>query len=112
MIADIFNMCYNRFEGEDLSSKERLKAQREQFRSWLEQQVAERKAADNDRKVAQAAFDDALIARDKRACELDKMEQECRRRLDEANLRFNIALVSYIEIIHFNNVNQGFLYNF
>ncbi|KAJ9588991.1 hypothetical protein L9F63_017686, partial [Diploptera punctata] len=81
-----------KFEGEDLSSKERLKAQRDQFRAWLEQQVAERKAADNDRKAAQAAFDAALIARDKRACELDKLEQECRKRLDEATYRFNKAL--------------------
>ena len=88
------NFVNDRFEGEDLSSKERLKAQREQFRSWLEQQMAERKAAENDRKVAQEALDAALIARDKRACELDRMEQECRKRLDEANYRFNKALVS------------------
>ncbi|PSN32995.1 RIB43A-like with coiled-coils protein 1 [Blattella germanica] len=89
-----------KFEGEDLSSKDRLKAQRDQYRSWLEQQVAERRAAENDRKAAQKAYDEAIIARDQRACELDRMEQECRRRLQEANFRFNKALADEQSLQH------------
>ncbi|CAG2063437.1 unnamed protein product, partial [Timema podura] len=81
-----------KFEGEDLSSKERQKTQVEQQRAWLEQQMAEQKAAENERKSAEEAYQAALVARDKRACDLDRMEQETRRRLNEATLRFNKAL--------------------
>lgn len=35
----------------------------------------------------------AVIARDHRAGELDRMERECRYRLGQANLRYNEALV-------------------
>lgn len=85
-----------RFAGEDLKSKDRQKAQCEQYRSWLEQQITEQRAADSDKKAAQKAYDEALLARDKCAYELDRMEQECRRRLTEANLRFNKALVGFL----------------
>jgi hypothetical protein len=85
-----------RFFGEDLGSKDRQKAQHQQYRSWLEQQIIERRTADNDRKAAQRAYDEALLARDQRACELERMEQECRRRLNIANLRFNKALVCFM----------------
>lgn len=84
-----------RFLGEDLRSKERQKAQRQQYRSWLEQQIIEQRAADNDRKAAQKAYDEALLARDKYGCELERMERECRRQLNIANLRFNKALVCF-----------------
>ncbi|XP_021918477.1 RIB43A-like with coiled-coils protein 1 [Zootermopsis nevadensis] len=80
------------FAGEDLANEDRRKAQRDQYRSWLEQQITERRAADSDRKATQKAYDNALLARDRRASELERMEQDCRRRLSEANLRFNKAL--------------------
>lgn len=86
-------LCTYRFAGEDLASEERWKAQQEQCRSWLEQQITERRAADSDRRAAQKAYDEAVLARDKLACELERMEQECQRRINEANLRFNKALV-------------------
>jgi len=84
-----------RFLGEDLRSNERQKAQRQQYRSWLEQQIIEQRAADSDRKAAQRAYEEALLARDKHACELERMERECRRQLSIANLRFNKALVCF-----------------
>ncbi|PNF15395.1 RIB43A-like with coiled-coils protein 1 [Cryptotermes secundus] len=82
-----------KFAGEDLASEKRWKAQQEQCRSWLEQQITERRAADSDKRAAQKAYDEAVLARDKLACELERMEQECQRRINEANLRFNKALV-------------------
>jgi hypothetical protein len=85
--------CTYRFAGEDLASGNRRKAQQEQCRSWLEQQITERRAADSNTRAAQKAYDEAILARDRRACELERMEQECQRRLNEANLRFNMALV-------------------
>lgn len=87
--------CTSRFVGEDLASEERRRAQCKQYRSWLEQQIIERRAADSDREAAKKAYEAAQLAQDKRACELDRMEQECRRRLSEANLRFNKALVGF-----------------
>lgn len=55
--------------------------------------MMEQRAADAERKATEKAYEEALLARDKRACELDKMEKECQRQLREANLRFNKALV-------------------
>lgn len=86
-------LCTYRFAGEDLASEKRRKAQQEQCRSWLEQQITERRAADSNKMAAQKAYDEAVLARDKLACEIERMEQECQRRISEANLRFNKALV-------------------
>jgi hypothetical protein len=93
-LLSLWHFTY-RFLGEDLRSNERQKAQRQQYRSWLEQQIIERRAADSVRKAAQRAYEEALLARDKHACELERMEQECRRQLNIANLRFNKALVCF-----------------
>lgn len=45
-----------RFEGEDLDYEERKKVMADQKNSWLEQQVQERKAAQEERKKAEAAY--------------------------------------------------------
>ncbi|XP_038218975.1 RIB43A-like with coiled-coils protein 2 [Zerene cesonia] len=83
-----------KFEGEDLEYEERKKIMAEQKNAWLEQQVQERKAAEEERKKAEAAYMMAIKARDARAGELDKMERECRYRLGQANLRYNEALAA------------------
>ncbi|XP_075982167.1 RIB43A-like with coiled-coils protein 2 [Anticarsia gemmatalis] len=83
-----------KFEGEDLDYEERKKIMAAQKNSWLEQQVQERKAAQEERKKAEAAYMMAIKARDARASELDKMERECRYRLGQANLRYNEALAA------------------
>lgn len=46
----------NRFEGEDMAFEERKKMMAEQKNSWLEQQVQERRAAQDERKKAEAAY--------------------------------------------------------
>ncbi|XP_068083123.1 RIB43A-like with coiled-coils protein 2 [Anabrus simplex] len=107
-----------KFEGEDLAGKERAKYQIEQNRAWLEQQIAERRAADEERKAAQIAYDEAVLAMDKRACELDRMEQECRRRLKEAHQQFNKVLAEEqaherrLEAVRELEDNQAEIYNF
>ncbi|KAH9644549.1 hypothetical protein HF086_000323 [Spodoptera exigua] len=45
-----------KFEGEDLEYEERKKIMAAQKNSWLEQQVQERKAAEEERKKAEAAY--------------------------------------------------------
>ncbi|CAH1634863.1 unnamed protein product [Spodoptera littoralis] len=83
-----------KFEGEDLEFEERKKIMAAQKNSWLEQQVQERKAAEEERKKAEAAYMMAIKARDNRAGELDKLERECRYRLGQANLKYNEALAA------------------
>ncbi|XP_050355646.1 RIB43A-like with coiled-coils protein 2 [Nymphalis io] len=83
-----------KFEGEDLEYEERKKIMAAQKNAWLEQQVQERKAAEEERKKAEAAYMMAIKARDARAGDLDKLERECRYRLGQANLRYNEALAA------------------
>lgn len=82
-----------------MSSEQRQKIQHEEIRAWLDQQMEEKENAEKSRKLAEQAYEEAVIARDQRALELDKMEKHCRQKLYEACLRFNKALVgtsSYI----------------
>ncbi|KAG8267172.1 Protein Tax-1 [Homalodisca vitripennis] len=83
-----------KFEGEDITTEARRKIQREQQKAWLEQQMLERCRADEERKQAEQVYHDALVARDKRAVQLDEMERECKRKLEQATCRFNQALVA------------------
>ncbi|XP_044748873.1 RIB43A-like with coiled-coils protein 2 [Coccinella septempunctata] len=83
-----------KFEGEDLVSGQRLRIQREQIKAWLDQQMQEKEAALKEQKVAEEAYKAAMVARDERALQLERMEMECRKRLYEANRRFNAALAA------------------
>lgn len=83
----------SRFEGEDLATEARKKIQAEQQRAWLEQQMLERCRADEERKQAEQTYQEALAARDLRALQLDELERECKRKLEQATCRFNQALV-------------------
>lgn len=85
---------FNRFQGEDLMNEDRQKLQKEQTKAWLCQQIQERQAAEKERKEAEDAYKAAIIARDSRAIELDQMERECRKRLELACARYNLALVN------------------
>ncbi|XP_017775784.1 PREDICTED: RIB43A-like with coiled-coils protein 2 [Nicrophorus vespilloides] len=81
-----------KFEGEDLYSKERAAIQREQLKAFLDQQTAEKEAAEKDRIDAENAYKAALMARDQRAVELSNLENECRKRLNKACSEYNRAL--------------------
>lgn len=56
--------------------------------------MLEREAAEKERKAAEDAYKAAILARDQRAIELDNMEKECRKRLQLACCKYNMALVS------------------
>ncbi|XP_053973301.1 RIB43A-like with coiled-coils protein 2 [Hylaeus volcanicus] len=62
------------------------------MRWWIEKQKNERTMEERDRQEAEKAYQEAVISRDKRAMTLDRMERECRRRLNEATASFNRAL--------------------
>lgn len=71
----------------------RRREQREQMQGWIIQQVHERRRADKEKSESERMYQDTVLARDRRALQLDNMERECRRRLNEATARFNLALV-------------------
>ncbi|XP_018561573.1 RIB43A-like with coiled-coils protein 2 [Anoplophora glabripennis] len=81
-----------KFEGEDKQGEERAKIQRDEFRAWLDQQVMEKITTDKERKAAEDAYKAAVVARDQRAMELDRLEKECRKKLHLSCLMFNQAL--------------------
>ncbi|CAH8450110.1 unnamed protein product [Dicrocoelium dendriticum] len=80
------------FDGEDLNGKARNQYQREQMQDWFERQIEERKLAEAAKDEAERLH--ALKRRelDQRACELAKAEEECRRAINLAVRRFNEAL--------------------
>ncbi|XP_011646865.1 RIB43A-like with coiled-coils protein 2 isoform X2 [Pogonomyrmex barbatus] len=81
-----------KFEGEDRNLPVRLKMQKEQMRWWIQRQKEEREAAEKARRDAEEAYQEVVLSRDKRAMALARMEEECRRRLNEATATFNRAL--------------------
>jgi len=82
-----------RFEGEDRNFQERLKEQRKQMRGWIQRQTEEREVAEKVRRDTEKACQEVILSRDERAITLARMEEECRRRLNEATAKFNRALV-------------------
>ncbi|XP_072756418.1 RIB43A-like with coiled-coils protein 2 [Anoplolepis gracilipes] len=81
-----------KFEGEDCNLRERLKVQKEQMRWWIQRQKEEREAIEKARRDTEEAYQEVILSRDKRAMMLTRMEEECRRRLNEATATFNRSL--------------------
>lgn len=77
-----------------MSSDARKKLQLEQTKAWLEQQIKEQRQAEKDRKDAEDAYQAAVVGRDNRAQELDRLERECKTKLQEAICGFNKSLVN------------------
>lgn len=71
--------------GEDIGRHERGVIQREQVRSWLEQQIKERQEAEISRIKAEQEYSAALVARDQRAIDLEHMEDSCRHKMQKVN---------------------------
>ncbi|KAK7793283.1 hypothetical protein R5R35_006780 [Gryllus longicercus] len=78
-----------KFPGEDLGSKDREKAQKEQNKAWLEQQILERKSTKNEQKRVEESYDQILMSMDKRSCEIEYLERKCRRQLNETVKQYN-----------------------
>ncbi|XP_057318243.1 RIB43A-like with coiled-coils protein 2 isoform X2 [Microplitis mediator] len=81
-----------KFEGEDLERSKRLNKNKEQMQSCLMQQVYEKQKNKQKEKNADESFQQFILSRDRRAIDLGRMEEECRRKLNEANAQFNRAL--------------------
>lgn len=56
--------------------------------------MQEKDNAEKERRAAEEAYKAAVVARDQRALDMDKLEKDCRKQLHEACLKFNKALVS------------------
>ncbi|CAI2724139.1 unnamed protein product [Schistosoma spindalis] len=81
-----------KFDGEDLNLKARMKYQREQLQNWFDRQIEERNRAENAKKEADRLYDLKRRDLDQRACELQKAEEQCRRAINVAMQRYNKLL--------------------
>lgn len=81
-----------KFDGEDLNGQSRKKYQQEQIREWTHQQMEERNNSKAQQKLADKLYDFKQIELDKRARELQKAEEECRRAINSAVKDYNEAL--------------------
>ena len=82
-----------KFDGEDLNNKARTKFQNEQQRVWAEQQMREKKAADDAKKRTDRLYELKMKELDQRAMELAQAEEECRRAINSATTDYNRAQV-------------------
>lgn len=81
-----------KFEGEDLNNKARRKFQEEQKREWAEQQMRERKQAEENQKAADRLYELKMRELDQRAMELADAEEKCRKAINDATKDYNHAL--------------------
>lgn len=71
-----------------------MRIQNEQTKAWLAQQTHEKNQTEYEKKKAEEIYQEALMARDKRAVELTKLEEECFKKLNQTTAQFNKTLVS------------------
>ncbi|XP_049300841.1 RIB43A-like with coiled-coils protein 2 [Anopheles funestus] len=82
------------FDGEDLEERHRRKVQVEQQRSWLEQQIREKRQAEIDRRAAEKFLEDSLMSRENRLHQLATQERFARGKIHEAVNEFNRRLMN------------------
>ena len=98
-LVDLIHFCrcgissLQKFDGEDLNNKARTKFQNEQLREWSEQQMREKKAAEDAQKRADRLYELKMKELDQRAMELAEAEENCRRAIDSATKDYNRAQV-------------------
>ena len=78
-----------KFEGEDLGGKNRSKAQKEQQRIWLEQQIREKRQAEIDRLQREKMLEDSLDARERLIYEMAEKEKGEKHKLKAEINEFN-----------------------
>ena len=84
-----------KFDGEDLNNKARTKFQEEQRRAWAEQQMREKRQAEENQKAADRLYELKMKELDQRAMELEQAEEACRKAIKQAQADYNQALVSF-----------------
>ncbi|XP_055613285.1 RIB43A-like with coiled-coils protein 2 [Uranotaenia lowii] len=82
-----------KFEGEDLTGGQRKRMQIQQQKSWLEQQIREKRREELDRVAASKFLQEALEARERKALKLAAEEREARCKIQESINQFNKSLV-------------------
>ncbi|XP_056373474.1 RIB43A-like with coiled-coils protein 2 [Hyla sarda] len=80
-----------RLMGEDLMERNRKREQQEQLREWSLQQQQEWAKALEDKKFTESLYDKMRIELDKKALELQKMEEQARREINIFTKEFNRA---------------------
>ncbi len=82
-----------KFDGEDLNSKARLRYQQEQLREWSLQQQHEKNISKQQQAMANKLYDFKQFELDARARALQQAEDDCRRAINAATKDYNEALV-------------------
>jgi len=77
-------------------SKEKKAEQIKQQRVWLEMQIREKNKAQEENKNVERTWQETEHTTVQRALALASLENECRKKLIEANYRYNQALVSVV----------------
>lgn len=80
------------FEGEDLGRRERKQKQREQQRAWLDQQIMERKHAEDSRLQAEKALQESMQSRDNRLQDMASSERKIRDQVVDSIRRYNCEM--------------------
>ncbi|XP_062855736.1 RIB43A-like with coiled-coils protein 2 [Trichomycterus rosablanca] len=80
--------------GEDLSSRERARRQREQMRDWTLQQQQELEEARDLQKMEDQQYDQSRVELDNKALELQSIEEELKKTTNIAVKDFNQALAA------------------
>ncbi len=83
-----------KFQGEDLNSRARVKYQKEQLREWSRMQQEDRRRAEQQQAAADHLYHAKQSELDQRSVELQRAEEECRKAINEAVKNYNNALVS------------------
>lgn len=97
-----------KFQGEDLNSRARLKYQKEQLREWSRMQQEDRQRADRQQHAADRLYSMKQNDLDQRSMELQRAEEECRRAINESVKNYNDALVKIFE----NEIPMNFFFSF
>ncbi|KAG8540136.1 hypothetical protein GDO81_019800 [Engystomops pustulosus] len=80
-----------RLMGEDLTERERRRRQQDQLRGWSLQQQQELAKALEDRRSAESLYDKTRVELDKKAMDLQKLEEQARREICVYTKEFNRA---------------------
>ncbi|XP_065073068.1 RIB43A-like with coiled-coils protein 2 [Ochlerotatus camptorhynchus] len=86
-----------KFDGEDLTEKDRKRIQMQQQRSWLEQQIRDKRQAEMDRVAAEKFLEETLEAREQRVRQLAAEERTTRHRIQGNVDQFNRHLMQQQE---------------
>lgn len=81
------------FDGEDETRSQREAHQKEQTRAWLLQQMSEKKRIREELQSAESKMVQLRLNMDARSKQLSGLEEQCRRKLEEATLQFNMLQV-------------------